>query len=92
MGPVALLVFKTSEPANNGLVGSTPTRLRQSLSVSVHGNMSRLDHGLGIIRRRVRPIVLSNLLRPLELLQPRPDLWSHRQCPCFIAPIVKTGW
>ena len=28
MGPVALLVFKTSEPANNGLVGSTPTRLR----------------------------------------------------------------
>ncbi len=29
MGPVALLVFKTSEPANNGLVGSTPTRLRQ---------------------------------------------------------------
>ena len=30
MGPVALLVFKTSEPANNGLVGSTPTRLRQS--------------------------------------------------------------
>ena len=42
MGPVALLVFKTSEPANNGLVGSTPTRLRQSLSVSVHGNMSVL--------------------------------------------------
>jgi len=34
----------------------------------------------------------SNLLRTLELLQPRPDLWSHRQCPCFIAPIVKTGW
>jgi len=32
MGPVALLVFKTSEPANNGLVGSTPTRLRQSSS------------------------------------------------------------
>ncbi len=31
MGPVALLVFKTSEPANNGLVGSTPTRLRQAL-------------------------------------------------------------
>ena len=30
MGPVALLVFKTSEPANTGLVGSTPTRLRQS--------------------------------------------------------------
>ena len=29
MGPVALLVFKTSESANNGLVGSTPTRLRQ---------------------------------------------------------------
>ena len=28
MGPVALLVFKTSEPANTGLVGSTPTRLR----------------------------------------------------------------
>jgi len=34
MGPVALLVFKTSEPANNGLVGSTPTRLRQSLICS----------------------------------------------------------
>ena len=31
MGPVALLVFKTSEPANNGLVGSTPTRLRHPL-------------------------------------------------------------
>ena len=31
MGPVALLVFKTSEPANNGLVGSTPTRLRHHL-------------------------------------------------------------
>jgi len=29
MGPVALLVFKTSVPANTGLVGSTPTRLRQ---------------------------------------------------------------
>ncbi|MBF8261652.1 MAG: hypothetical protein HW376_1181 [candidate division NC10 bacterium] len=42
MGPVALLVFKTSEPANNGLVGSTPTRLRHPLSVSVHGNMSVL--------------------------------------------------
>ncbi len=28
MGPVALLVFKTSVPANTGLVGSTPTRLR----------------------------------------------------------------
>ena len=28
MGPVALLVFKTSAPANTGLVGSTPTRLR----------------------------------------------------------------
>ena len=32
MGPVALLVFKTSEPANNGLVGSTPTRLRHPSS------------------------------------------------------------
>ncbi len=90
MGPVALLVFKTSEPANTGLVGSTPTRLRQSLSVQ--GNVSHLGHGLGIIRRRVRPIVLGNLLRPLVLLQPRPHLRSHRQCPCFIAPIVKTGW
>lgn len=49
MGPVALLVFKTSEPANNGLVGSTPTRLRQFLSVQ--GNISRLDDGRGIIRR-----------------------------------------
>lgn len=29
MGPVALLVFKTSAPANNGLVSSTLTRLRQ---------------------------------------------------------------
>ncbi len=32
MGPVALLVFKTSAPANTGLVGSTPTRLRQPSS------------------------------------------------------------
>lgn len=32
MGPVALMVFKTSEPANNGLVGSTPTRLRHALA------------------------------------------------------------
>ncbi len=29
MGPVALLVFKTSVPANTGLVSSTLTRLRQ---------------------------------------------------------------
>jgi hypothetical protein len=29
MGPVALLVFKTSAPANTGLVSSTLTRLRQ---------------------------------------------------------------
>ena len=28
MGPVALLVFKTSAPANTGLVSSTLTRLR----------------------------------------------------------------
>ena len=49
MGPVALLVFKTSEPANNGLVGSTPTRLRQSLSVQ--GSVSRLDDGHGTLRR-----------------------------------------
>ena len=60
MGPVALLVFKTSEPANTGLVGSTPTRLRQFLSVQ--GNVSRLDDGVGIIRRCVRPIVLRDLL------------------------------
>ncbi|GEM_PF-2077775 len=32
MGPVALLVFKTSAPANTGLVGSTPTRLRHPLT------------------------------------------------------------
>lgn len=43
MGPVALLVFKTSEPANNGLVGSTPTRLRHNpLSDDVLGFGVRL--------------------------------------------------
>ena len=30
MCPMARLILKTSEPAKNGLVGSTPTRLRQS--------------------------------------------------------------
>lgn len=35
MGPVALLVFKTSAPANTGLVGSTPTRLRHPLVNSI---------------------------------------------------------
>lgn len=35
MGPVALLVFKTSAPANNGLVSSTLTRLRHPLGNSV---------------------------------------------------------
>ncbi len=32
MGPVALLVFKTSAPANTGLVSSTLTRLRHPSS------------------------------------------------------------
>ena len=32
MGPVALLVFKTSVPANTGLVSSTLTRLRHPFS------------------------------------------------------------
>lgn len=32
MGPVALLVFKTSVPANTGLVSSTLTRLRHPSS------------------------------------------------------------
>jgi len=31
MGPVPLLVFKTSVPAKSREVGSTPTRLRQLL-------------------------------------------------------------
>jgi hypothetical protein len=35
MGPVALLVFKTSAPANTGLVSSTLTRLRHPLGNSV---------------------------------------------------------
>lgn len=33
MGPVALLVFKTSVPANTGLVSSTLTRLRHPSSI-----------------------------------------------------------
>jgi hypothetical protein len=48
--------------------------------------MSRLDDGVGIIRRCVRPIVLSNLLRPLELLQPRPNAVHLGRQPGQIPP------
>ena len=49
MGPVALLVFKTSEPANNGLVGSTPTRLRHpsQFSTTSKREMERNREGEG---------------------------------------------
>ncbi len=51
MGPVALLVFKTSEPANNGLVGSTPTRLRQPSPRPSPNAQSALRRGLFSLTR-----------------------------------------